>query len=81
MCKQTLKDVDHTKEISQLKKEIKLLNKKIDQNRKQLEILNYATKKALKDVDKQRGESPPDFIKEFYKWCSLVKKYIKERLN
>ena len=49
--------------------------------KKQLEILNYATKKALKDVDKQRGESPPDFIKEFYKWCNLVKKYIKERLN
>ena len=49
--------------------------------RKQLEILNYATKKALKDVDKQRGESPPDFIKEFYKWCSLVKKYIREKLN
>ena len=53
----------------------------IMKQKKQLEILNYATKKALKDVDKQRGESPPDFIKEFYKWCSLVKKYIKERLN
>ena len=53
----------------------------IMKHKKQLEILNYATKKALKDVDKQRGESPPDFIKEFYKWCSLVKKYIKERLN
>ena len=53
----------------------------IMKQKKQLEILNYATKKALKDVDKQRGESPPDFIKEFYKWCNLVKKYIKERLN
>ena len=47
----------------------------------QSKLVQDTTKKALKDVDKQRGESPPDFIKEFYKWCSLVKKYIKERLN
>ena len=49
--------------------------------RKQIKILNDATKKALKDVDKQRGESPPDYIQEFFKWCKLVKKYVKEALN
>ena len=45
--------------------------------RKQIKILNDATKRALKDVDKQRGEAPPDYISEFFKWCKLVKKYIK----
>jgi hypothetical protein len=35
----------------------------------------------LKDVDNQRGEAPPDYIKEFFKWCKLVKKYIREALN
>ena len=33
--------------------------------RKQIKILNDATKRALKDVDKQRGEAPPDYIQEF----------------
>ena len=50
-------------------------------HKKQLRIIDKATKRALKDVDKLRGESPPDFIKEFFKWCKLVKKYIKEALN
>ena len=49
--------------------------------RKQIKILNDATKRALKDVDKQRGEAPPDYIAEFFKWCKLVKKYIREALN
>ena len=49
--------------------------------KKQISILNAATKKALKQVDKERGEAPPDFIKEFFKWCKYVKQYIREALN
>ena len=49
--------------------------------RKQIKILNDATKRALKDVDNQRGAAPTDYSKEFFKWCKLVKKYVREALN
>ena len=52
MCKQTLKDVDHTKEIKNLKKEIEVLMTKIDSEDKILERLeneveNLTTKKTI----------------------------------
>ena len=54
MCKQILKDVDHTQEIIQLKKELEVLNKKVDKNEKQLKILDntiddLTTKKIVFD--------------------------------
>ena len=52
-----------------------IYNLREDASRKQIKILNDATKRALKDVDKQRGEAPPDYIAEFFKWCKLVKIY------
>ena len=67
MCKQTLKDVDHTDEINKLKKEIKLINKVIDGDEKELKLLDSRidtlnTKKILFD----------DYEKELLKKERLV---------
>lgn len=54
MCKQTLKDVDHSKEIKNLKKEINTLSDTIDIENKTLisleeEVENLTTKKIIFD--------------------------------
>jgi len=53
----------------------------MDQKR-QIEVLNEATNKALNQIRKKRkNDNKIDFIAEFYEWVKIVKKYLKEALN
>lgn len=50
--------------------------------KKELEILDNASCKALSDIKKQRkNKKPASLIQEFFMWCDICKKYIKEALN
>jgi len=50
--------------------------------RKQIEVLNEATNKALNQIRKKRkDDSKINFIDEFHEWVKIVKKYLKEALH
>ena len=58
-----------------------LLRLIMDQKR-QIEVLNEATNKALSQIRKKRkDDNKIDFIAEFHEWVKIVKKYLKEALN
>ena len=53
----------------------------MDQKR-QIEVLNEATNKALSQIRKKRkDDNKIYFIAEFHEWVKIVKKYLKEALN
>ena len=50
--------------------------------KRQIEVLNEATNKALSQIRKKRkNDNKIDFIAEFNEWVKIVKKYLKEALN
>ena len=50
-------------------------------NDEQLRVLNKATDKALKVVEKERQGKRRHYINEWFRWVELVAQYIKIMLN
>ena len=50
-------------------------------NDEQLKVLETATDKALKVVEKERKGKRRHYINEWFRWVELVAKYIKRRIN
>ena len=50
-------------------------------NDDQLRVLNKATDKALKVVEKERQGKRRHYINEWFRWGELVAKYIKRSIN
>tara|TARA_B100001105_G_C22362636_1_gene431073 strand:+ start:1368 stop:1526 length:159 start_codon:yes stop_codon:yes gene_type:complete len=48
---------------------------------KQLDNLDQATEKALKQVEKERKNKERDYISEWFRWVELTGKYLKNKLN
>jgi len=48
---------------------------------KQLDKLDQATEKALKQVEKERKNKERDYISEWFRWVELTQKYLKNKLN
>ena len=48
---------------------------------KQLDNLDQATEKALKQVEKERNKKRRDYISEWFRWVELTGKYLKNKLN
>ena len=50
-------------------------------NDEQLKVLEKATDKALKVVEKERKGKRRHYINEWFRWVELVAQYIKRRIN
>ena len=50
-------------------------------NDEQLKVLENATDKALKVVEKERQGKRRHYIYEWFRWGELVAQYIKRRIN
>jgi|TARA_Y100000031_G_scaffold144105_1_gene175228 hypothetical protein len=51
------------------------------QERVQLDKIDKATEKALKQVEKERKKKRRDYISEWFRWVELTGKYLKNKLN
>ena len=51
------------------------------QEREQLDKIDKATEKALKQVEKERKKKRRDYISEWFRWAELTGKYLKNKLN
>ena len=51
------------------------------QERDQLDKIDKATEKALKQVEKERNKKRRDYISEWFRWVELTGKYLKNKLN
>tara|TARA_B100000959_G_scaffold117124_1_gene123177 strand:+ start:379 stop:537 length:159 start_codon:yes stop_codon:yes gene_type:complete len=51
------------------------------QERDQLDKIDKATEKALKQVEKERKKKRRDYISEWFRWVELTGKYLKNKLN
>ena len=51
------------------------------QERDQLDKIDKATEKALKQVEKERKNKERDYISEWFRWVELTRKYLKNKLN
>ena len=51
------------------------------QERDQLDKIDKATEKALKQVEKERKNKERDYISECFRWVELTGKYLKNKLN
>ncbi len=51
------------------------------QERDQLDKIDKATEKALKQVEKERKKKRRDYISEWFRWVELTRKYLKNKLN
>ena len=51
------------------------------QERDQLDKIDKATEKALKQVEKERKKKRRDYISEWFRWVELTQKYLKNKLN
>jgi hypothetical protein len=51
------------------------------QERDQLDKIDKATEKALKQVEKERKNKERDYISEWFRWVELTQKYLKNKLN
>ena len=51
------------------------------EEQKQLDNLDQATEKALKQVEKERKNKERDYISEWFRWVELTGKYLKNKLN
>ena len=47
----------------------------------QVELLDKATTKAMKQVQKERKGKKRNFIDEWFRYVELVSKFIKKQLN
>ena len=47
----------------------------------QLNKIDQATEKALKQVEKERKDNKRDYISEWFRWAELTGKYLKNKLN
>ena len=50
-------------------------------NDEQLKVLEKATDKALKIVEKERLGKRRHYINEWFRWVELVSKYLKKVIN
>ena len=50
-------------------------------NDERLRVLENATDKALKVVEKERQGKRRHYINEWFRWVELVAKYIKRKIN
>lgn len=48
---------------------------------KQVELLDKATTKAMKQVEKERKGKKRNFIDEWFRYVELVSNFIKKQLN
>ena len=51
------------------------------QEENQLNKIDQATEKALKQVEKERKDNKRDYISEWFRWVELTGKYLKNKLN
>ena len=51
------------------------------EEQKQLDKIDQATEKALKQVEKERKNKERDYISEWFRWVELTRKYLKNKLN
>ena len=51
------------------------------QERDQLDKIDKATEKALKQVEKERKNKERDYVSEWFRWVELTQKYLKNKLN
>ena len=46
------------------------------EEQKQLDKIDQATEKALKQVEKERKNKERDYISEWFRWVELTQKYL-----
>jgi len=51
------------------------------EEQKKLDNLDWATEKALKQVEKERKNKERDYISEWFRCVDLTVKYLKSKLN
>tara|TARA_Y100000004_G_scaffold57251_1_gene63739 strand:+ start:2250 stop:2411 length:162 start_codon:yes stop_codon:yes gene_type:complete len=49
--------------------------------KEQVDVLNKATDKAIKQVERERKDKRRNFIAEWFRYVELVSKFIKKQLN